>query len=217
MRHLIVLGSVLVFAAACTTIDPDTGARVPNRTGTGAIIGAGAGAILGTLAGGNDRRNAIVGAGIGALSGAAIGSYMDRQEARLRADLRDSGIGIERLSEDEILLRMPADITFDVDRADVKSRFLPTIHNVARTLSEYPSTYVDVIGHADATGADDYNQDLSERRAFAVGSVLINDGVRRERLVARGRGEMEPIASNATPDGRAQNRRVEIRLKAVRA
>jgi outer membrane protein OmpA-like peptidoglycan-associated protein len=217
MRRSIVLGSVLVFAAACTTIDPDTGERVPNRTGTGAIIGAGVGAALGALAGGDDRRNAIIGAGIGALSGAAIGNYMDRQEARLRTQLQNSGIGITRVSEDEILLNMPADITFDVDRADVKSRFVPTLRNVAGTLSEFPSTYVDVIGHADSTGADAYNQDLSERRAFAVGSVLINDGVRRERLVARGLGETAPVASNATPDGRAQNRRVEIRLKAVRA
>jgi outer membrane protein OmpA-like peptidoglycan-associated protein len=217
MRRSIVLGSVLVFAAACTTIDPDTGERVPNRTGTGAIIGAGVGAALGALAGGDDRRNAIIGAGIGALSGAAIGNYMDRQEARLRTQLQNSGIGITRVSEDEILLNMPADITFDVDRADVKSRFVPTLRNVAGTLSEFPSTYVDVIGHADSTGADAYNQDLSERRAFAVGSVLINDGVRRERLIARGLGETAPVASNATPDGRAQNRRVEIRLKAVRA
>jgi outer membrane protein OmpA-like peptidoglycan-associated protein len=217
MRRSIVLGSVLVFAAACTTTDPYTGEQVPNRTGTGAIIGAGVGAALGALAGGDDRRNAIIGAGIGALSGAAIGNYMDRQEARLRTQLQNSGIGITRVSEDEILLNMPADITFDVDRADVKSRFLPTLRNVAGTLSEFPSTYVDVIGHADSSGADAYNQDLSERRAFAVGSVLINDGVRRERLIARGLGETAPVASNATPDGRAQNRRVEIRLKAVRA
>ncbi|MGE0828483.1 MAG: OmpA family protein [Hyphomonadaceae bacterium] len=217
MRAFIVLASVAAFAAACTTTDPYTGEVRQNRTGTGAIAGAIGGAALGTLAGGDDRRNAIIGAGIGALAGAAVGNYMDRQEARLREDLRNSGVGVTRTAEDEIMLNMPADITFDFDRAEVKSQFLPTIREVAQTLAEYPSTTVDVIGHADSVGTDSYNQELSERRAMAVGSVLINNGVQRPRLLAVGMGESQPIVSNDTPSGRAQNRRVEIRLKAVQS
>jgi outer membrane protein OmpA-like peptidoglycan-associated protein len=217
MSRFAIAAAAAILAAACTTIDPETGERTPNRTGTGAIIGAAGGAAVGALAGGNDRRNAIIGAGIGAIAGAAIGDYMDRQEAELRAQLRDSEVDVRRVSEDEILLDMPADITFDFDRAEVKRRFLPTVRDVARTLRDYPATYVDVVGHADATGPDDYNMELSERRAMAVGAVLLSEGVQRERLVASGMGESAPVASNATAAGRAQNRRVEIRLKAVRA
>ncbi|MBL8548580.1 MAG: OmpA family protein [Hyphomonadaceae bacterium] len=216
MRFIIIAAIAAAILAGCTTYEPTTGERIPNRTGTGAIVGAVGGAGVGTLAGGNDRRNAIVGAGIGAIAGALIGNYMDRQQAALRAQLPPE-VDVRRVSEDELLLDFPADITFDFDRADVKSTFLPTIRSVARTLGEYQSTYVDVVGHADSTGADDYNLQLSERRAMAVGSVLINNGVQRERLVASGRGESDPIADNSTAAGRAENRRVEIRLKAVRA
>ncbi|MGE3249761.1 MAG: OmpA family protein [Hyphomonadaceae bacterium] len=215
MRRFLILAAALVFAAACTTTDPYSGERVRNNTGTGALIGAGAGGALGALAGGDDRRNVLIGAGIGALAGAAIGNYMDRQEAQLRAQLRESDVDVVRQGDD-ILLRLPADVTFDVDRAEVKSQFLPTIRDVARTLAEYPSTIVDVIGHADSTGTDAHNQELSERRAMAVGAVLINNGVQRERLAATGMGETQPIASNATAEGRARNRRVEIRLTPLR-
>jgi len=217
MRGLTIAASVALLAAACTTIEPETGERVPNRTGTGAIVSAVGGAAVGTLAGGSDRRNAIIGAGIGALAGALIGNYMDRQEAQLRAQLRQSDVSVTRTAEDELVLSFPADITFDFDKADVKSRFVPIMRDVAHTLHEYPATYVDVTGHADSTGTDAYNQELSERRAMAVGSVLINNGVARERLVASGQGETQPIADNATAEGRARNRRVEIKLKAVRA
>ncbi|MBI1185739.1 MAG: OmpA family protein [Alphaproteobacteria bacterium] len=217
MRSILFVSAAALVAASCTTTDPYTGDRVRNNTGTGVLVGAGTGAALGTLAGGSDSRNAVIGAIIGGIAGGAIGGYMDRQEAQLRAQLRESQIEVQRTAQDEILLRMPASITFDFDQAVVKSQFVPTLADVARTLRDYPSTTVDVIGHADSTGADDYNQELSENRAFAVGSVLINNGVQRERLVARGMGETQPIASNATAQGREQNRRVEIRLKAVQA
>lgn len=206
--------AALLVLAGCTTVDPYTSERTPNRTGTGAIVGAIGGAALGTLAGGDDRRNALIGAGIGALGGAAIGHYMDQQEQNLRQRLAGSNVGVTRVSQSQILLNFPADITFDFNRAEVQGQFVPTLTNVAGVLRDYPQTTVDVYGHADSVGTDAYNDDLSARRAMAVSQVLIGGGVIRERLVANGMGERYPVASNDTPDGRARNRRVEVRISA---
>lgn len=215
MKTKIIAGLMAaLMAAGCVTVDPVTGERDPNRAATGAIIGAVGGAALGTLAGGNDRRNALIGAGVGALAGAAIGDYMDDQEQTLRARLAGTGVGVTRVSESQILLNFPADLTFDFDRADVKGQFVPTIQNVGGILSRYQQTTIDVVGHADSVGADAYNQQLSERRAFAVSSVLLNAGVIRQRLVAQGAGESRPIADNGSPAGRARNRRVEVYISA---
>lgn len=203
-----------VLLIGCTNVDPVTGERTTNRTGTGAIVGAIAGAAAGTLAGGNDRRNAMIGAGIGALAGAGIGYYMDQQERNLRERLAGSGVGVTRVSQDRILLNFPADLTFDFDRDSVKSQFLPTLSNVAGVLRDYPQTTIDVLGHADSVGSDAYNQDLSERRAMNVSSVLIQSGVIRERVVVTGYGESQPIADNSTDAGRARNRRVEVMISA---
>ena len=109
---------------------------------------------------------------------------------------------------------MPADITFDFNRADVRYEFVPRIRDVARVLARYPRMHVEIIGHADAIGSDDYNMALSERRARSVGDVLMHSGVSYARIGARGMGEWSPVETNATPWGRAQNRRVEIRVKA---
>lgn len=204
----------LALVAGCTTVDPYTGERTPNRTANAAIIGAIGGAAAGTLAGGDDRRNAMVGAGIGAIAGAGVGAYMDAQERKLREQMRNSGVGVTRVG-DEITLNMPSDITFDVDRSDVKPQFASTLASVAQTLREYPSTTVDVAGHADSTGPDAYNQALSQRRADAVAQALISNGVQPVRIVAAGFGEARPIADNNTVAGRAQNRRVEIKLRPV--
>jgi outer membrane protein OmpA-like peptidoglycan-associated protein len=216
MNRALLAGALALGMAACTTVDPNTGQVVRNNTGTGAIAGAIGGAAIGSLAGGDDRRNAIIGAGVGALAGAAVGNYMDRQQAALRAQLPPD-VGVTRTAEDEILLNLPSDITFDFNRADVKSQFIGTLQQVAGTLAQYPSTTVDVIGHADSVGSDAYNQELSERRAMNVASVMISNGVQRQRVAAYGYGETAPIADNSTPDGRARNRRVEIRLKALQS
>jgi outer membrane protein OmpA-like peptidoglycan-associated protein len=200
---------------ACTTVDPYTGQQVPNRTANAAIIGAIGGAAAGTLAGGDDRRNAMIGAGIGAIAGAGVGAYMDAQQRKLSEQLRNTGVGVARTAENEITLNMPSDITFDVDRSDVKPQFQQTLYNVAQTLREYESTTVDVAGHADSTGTDEYNMALSQRRADSVARVLTSNGVNPVRVVAVGFGESRPIASNDTVAGRAQNRRVEIKLRSV--
>lgn len=214
MIRKFLIGLAAVVIAGCTNVDPVTGERTANRTGTGAILGALGGAAAGTLAGGNDRRNALIGAGIGALAGAAIGNYMDRQEQNLRERLAGSGVGVTRVNQSQILLNFPADLTFDYDRDAVKSQFVPTLSQVGAVLSEYPQTTVDVYGHADSTGSDSYNQGLSERRAMNVASVLAQSGVIRERLLITGFGESRPIADNSTDYGRAQNRRVEIYISA---
>ncbi|MBN9072409.1 MAG: OmpA family protein [Rhizobiales bacterium] len=197
--------------AACTT-DPYTGQQKVSNAAGGAAIGAGLGALAGVaLGGGNDRRNALLGAGIGLLAGGAIGSYMDQQEEELRAQLRGTGVSVTR-NGDEIILNMPSNITFATDQDAVKSGFFPTLNSVALVLKKFNKTMVDVYGHTDSTGDDRYNQDLSERRAMSVANYLYGQGVDGRRFYVKGFGEEEPIASNATAEGRAQNRRVEIQL-----
>lgn len=216
MRRVLILvsGAALVLAG-CTTTDPQTGQVVRNNTATNAIIGAAAGAVLG-YASNNDskqaRKNAMLGAGIGALAGAGIGMYMDKQQAELRRKLAGTGVEVSRQG-DNIVLNMPSDISFGVDRDSVESRFYPVLSDVARTLRDYPSTYIDVVGHADSSGQDGYNQALSERRAASVADYLVSQGIQRERLAVSGRGETQPIADNGTPEGRSRNRRVEVILR----
>ncbi len=203
-----------LFVVGCTTIDPVTGERETNRTGTGAIIGAVVGAGLGTMAGGDDRRNAMIGAGIGALAGAGIGNYMDRTYLNLRERLAGTGVGVTRVNQQQILLNFPADLTFDFDRDAVKGQFVPTLSQVGAILRDYNQTTVDVYGHADSVGAEAYNLNLSERRAMNVASIMMQGGVIRQRLIVQGFGEDRPVASNATDDGRARNRRVEVYISA---
>ncbi|MGE0047148.1 MAG: OmpA family protein, partial [Hyphomonadaceae bacterium] len=137
---------------------------------------------------------------------------MDAAEQSLRREMAPAGVSVERAAPNEIVVRMPSDITFDFNRADIRYEFYPRVRELARILNSHPSMYVAIIGHADAIGSDAYNQRLSERRAYSVGNALLDEGVRRRRIDARGMGESQPIASNYTDWGRAQNRRVEIRV-----
>lgn len=206
--------AALMLVVGCTTVDPVTGEREPNRTANGAILGAIVGAAAGTLAGGDDRRNAMIGAGIGALGGAAIGNYMDRTYQNLRERLAGTGVGVERVSQSRIRLIFPADLTFDFNRDSVKSQFIGTLRDTGSVLRTYDQTTVDVIGHADSVGDDAYNLNLSQRRADNVASILQSGGVQSIRILKEGHGEREPIASNETDSGRAQNRRVEVFISA---
>ena len=203
--------AAIVLVTGCTTVDPVTGERTTNRTATGAIIGAVVGAGAGTLAGGDDRRNALIGAGVGALAGAAIGNYMDRTYQNLRQRLAGTGVGVERVSQEQIRLVFPADLTFDLDRDNVKNQFVPTLRDTGNVLREYDQTLVDVYGHADCTGGEDYNLDLSQRRANNVADVLMSGGVIRQRLITQGYGESRPRTS---PCSAAANRRVEVYISA---
>ena len=199
------------FVAACTT-DPYTGEQKLSNTAGGAAIGAGLGALAGVaLGGGNDRRNALIGAGVGALAGGAIGATMDQQEADLRRQLQGTGVSVTRTG-DRIILNMPSDITFNVDQDAIMPGFYPVLNSVVLVLQRYRNTLVDVAGHTDSTGSDSYNYGLSQRRALAVANYLAAQGVDGRRFAVNGFGESQPIASNATEAGRAQNRRVEIYL-----
>ena len=199
---------------ACVT-DPNTGEQRISRTGGTAAAGAGAGALLGALLGGrNNRAEVLIGTGIGALAGVAVGSYMDKQERELRQRTANTGIEVERQG-DEINLKMPSGLTFDFNSATVKPELRPALDQVAQTLNAYPSTFIDVSGHTDSIGTDAVNQRLSEQRAAAVADYLSYQGINRARVATRGYGKQFPIASNDTDAGRAENRRVEIKLSPV--
>ena len=203
---------------ACTSLDPYTGEEGISNTAGGALLGAGGGAVVGGIIGaatGNDSRvAALIGAGVGGLTGAAIGSYMDQQEAELRAQLQGTGVSVTRVGQ-QLILNMPANITFAVDSANVQPTFTETLVSVGLVIRKFNKTVVDVYGHTDSSGSDDYNKELSQRRAVAVATVLSSQGVDQRRFFIQGRGETDPIASNATESGRAQNRRVEIQLSPI--
>jgi len=180
----------------------------------GAAIGAAAGAVLGAISGGDRLKRAAIGAGVGALSGAAVGSYMDRQEARLREQLRGSGVSVTRQGDD-IVLNMPGNITFDVDSSALMPRFFAVLNSVALVTLEFDRTVLIVDGHTDSTGSAAYNQSLSERRADTVAQYLVAQGVAPVRIAAYGYGQNYPVATNETAAGRAQNRRVELTLSPI--
>ncbi len=200
-----VIGAAALSLTACQTVQNN-----PN-TATGATLGALAGAGLGLLVGGDDRRNALVGAGIGLLAGAAVGSYLDQQQRELEQDLQGTGATITNTG-DALLVNLPAGVTFDVDSAAIRPEFFQPLSNVAQTMNEYPESYIDVIGHTDSTGSTAYNQGLSERRAGAVGNYFVSQRVLQQRIVTYGFGETQPIANNNTESGRQANRRVEIKI-----
>lgn len=212
-RTMIVLTCSSFLLAACTTQDPYTGEQKTSKATYGAAIGAVAGALGGALIGrGGANRNAILlGAGVGALAGGAAGNYMDRQESELTQQLRSTGVSVTRVGND-IILNMPGNITFATDSSDINSRFYDVLNSVAIVLKKYDKTLIDVTGHTDSTGSNQYNLELSQRRASSVASYLIGQGTDSRRFLIQGAGESQPIADNNTAAGREQNRRVEIRL-----
>jgi len=211
MRKALIIGAAALIAVGCTT-NPYTGERRASRAVTsgagGAAAGAAAGAIVGAIAG-SPGRGAAIGAGIGAATGVGIGVYQDRQQEKLRQRLANTGVSVTRQG-DNIYLNMPSDITFAVNQSDINPGFYETLNSVAIVLQEFDATTVSVYGHADATGAEDYNLRLSQRRAQSVSSYLAGQGVAPARLQAIGFGETRPVAPNDTEAGRAANRRVEI-------
>ena len=201
-------------ASACTTIDPYTREEQTSHAQKQAIYGAAAGAVAGLITGDSSmerKKRALVGAGIGALAGAGVGTYMDRQEAELRKELERTGVSVHR-NGDQITLNMPGNITFATDSADLNAAFFDVLNSVGKVVNEFGQTVIEVAGHTDSTGGDQYNQQLSERRANAVAAYLKTRSVRSDRIIAVGAGETHPVASNDTPDGRQLNRRVELTL-----
>jgi outer membrane protein OmpA-like peptidoglycan-associated protein len=201
--------------AGCASIEQTATSPEREKTRKGAGYGAAAGAVVGLLtAGNNPFKSAMIGAAAGALVGGSVGYYQDKQEAKLRQQLAGSGVDVVRQG-DNITLDMPGNVTFAHDSASLNTEFNSVLNKVAETLREYDKTVIEVAGHTDSTGSDQYNQQLSERRASSVAQYLSAQGVPSARMVTVGAGEAHPVASNDTPDGRAQNRRVEITIVPV--
>lgn len=216
LKSSVLIGATgLIFLSSCTDINTPTDNK-SQRTGEGAAIGAVTGAALGTIIAGNNgndkAKGAVTGAVVGGVVGGLIGNSLDKQAAELQTQISNDRIIIIR-EGDKLIVRMPDDILFDVDSTQVKKPLRADLRVLARSLNNYPDTTVVVTGHTDNTGSAEYNQNLSLRRAQAVTSILTNNGVNANRLRARGRGESDPIATNQTPEGRAQNRRVEIVIR----
>jgi len=213
---LLVVSGALV-ASGCQTTDAYTGEKKVNNASKGAGIGAAAGAVIGALSGDNAkerRERALIGAGVGALTGAGVGAYMDKQEAKLRAQLQGTGVSVTRNGND-LVLNMPGNITFKTASADLNANFFKVLDSVSLVLKEYDKTLIDVEGHTDSDGSAEYNQQLSLNRANSVGSYLQSHGVNNQRIVTLGAGETRPIASNDTAAGKQQNRRVELKLQPI--
>jgi outer membrane protein OmpA-like peptidoglycan-associated protein len=218
--HKRILSSVAAAAllsttAACVT-NPETGERELSTKGAiGGLVGAVAGYFGGDIIGGRrDRTAKAIGAGVGVLAGAAIGTYMDKQEAELRRKTQGTGVVVER-EGDELLLTMPSGITFPVNSAQIQPQFYSVLDQVAQTLATYPSTLIDVYGHTDPTGGDRINVPLSQNRAQSVANYLTQRGVDRARIATQGFGSSQGIADNGTESGRQQNRRVELRVTPI--
>ncbi|HSC94483.1 MAG TPA: OmpA family protein [Burkholderiales bacterium] len=206
-------------AAGCQTTDPYTGETKTTSATYGALIGAGAGAAIGMISGDDAkerRQRALIGAGVGALAGGAVGAYMDKQEDELRRVMRDSGVTVTRKGDD-VILNMPGNVTFRTDSADLNAQFYKVLDGVALVAKKYDKTIIEVAGHTDSTGTAEYNRQLSQRRATSVADYLTSRGVAQARMMTAAGGEDHPIASNATEQGRAANRRVEVTLAPLTA
>ncbi len=211
MKKLLVatLAGSMALAGCSST---GTGVNDVNKGVLGALGGALSGAAISKATGGEKTgRDAALGAALGG----AVGLYMERQEAKLKQQTVGTGIEVTRdPNTNNIRLVMPESITFDVGQSQIRPAFYGTLNQVASTLNEYGETTVTVNGYASAEGDYDFNQRLSQARADAVASYLAQSGVSRARIQSIGRGIQNPVASNATPEGRAQNRRVELTINA---
>ncbi|HET7437487.1 MAG TPA: OmpA family protein [Thermoanaerobaculia bacterium] len=210
IRKSFVLLLISAFIVACASTNDDPNKKTKRGAAIGAVAGAVAGAVIGNQSG-NNRTGAAVGAAAGAAIGAAVGHRMDKQEQELR---QIPGVEVSRPSEGEISVRLTSDILFDVNSSDLRSESRTTLRELAQNFAQYPQNLIDVEGHTDSTGAEDYNQRLSERRAGSVADYLIDQGVPSRSITVYGYGEMRPKSSNDSPEGRQLNRRVEIHIRA---
>lgn len=213
-RAVCVLVATATALIGCTTLDPYTRDEKTSNAAKGAMIGAAAGAVVGLISGDDAverRQRALVLAGVGALAGGSVGYYMDRQEAKLRAELDGTGVSVTRIGEN-ITLNMPGNITFATDSSSLNGNFYAVLDSVGKVVTEYNQTVIEVAGHTDSRGAESYNQSLSERRANSVAQYLQSRQIMPERMITVGMGELRPVADNSTASGQQANRRVELTL-----
>ena len=210
----LVLTSALLSATiltGCATDDPN------RRAKAGAAIGAVIGGVAGNQS--SSKNGKYVGAFVGALTSAAVGNYMDKQqrklEAQLAAERRNNQVAITRIDAETLRLDVRSEASFDINSDAIKDNFRTSLDTMAEIIGEYDQTAVHVIGHTDSTGTQSYNQQLSEKRATSVTRYLSRNGVTRTRMRFSGRGENQPLDTNATSSGRSRNRRVEIYLKTI--
>ena len=207
-------GSALLILSGCVTPESAANSKPGDNTTAGTIMGGLIGAIAGMemSSKGDRKKGAIVGAIVGAAAGNAIGQSLDEQAADLRRDLNNNQVNVTNTGS-ELIVTMPQDILFALDSAAVRSDLRRDLGVVAGNLQAYPNSTISIEGHTDNTGTANYNRILSQRRANSVADILVNNGVPPARLYAVGRGENEPVASNLSATGRAQNRRVEIVIR----
>ncbi|MGB1557867.1 MAG: OmpA family protein [Oceanococcaceae bacterium] len=218
MKALPVPAKNLLLATAMSGLLLGCAADDPNRRAkTGAAVGALIGAVAGHQVDGDKGR--YIGAVVGAIAGGAVGNYMDKQQAELERELAAEAarkeLNITRLAGDALKIGIASDQSFDINSASIRPDAQTTYAKIADVLKDYDKTVIHVVGHTDSTGSDAYNQGLSERRAASVANLLRSNGVLADRVLTEGRGEREPIASNADANGRTRNRRVDVVIKAV--
>ena len=213
--RLTLAAAAVALAAGCASQNPYDGQpRDTNKTaiygGLGALAGAAVGAATSSS---KDRgKGALIGAAVGGAAGAGYGYYADKQEAELRRSMQGTGVEVQRQG-DNIQLIMPGNITFATDSAEIASSFYGPLNNLASSFRQYNQNSIEIVGHTDSTGSRAHNMSLSQRRAQSVADYLRAQGVDASRLSTYGAGPDRPVATNATADGRAQNRRVEVTLR----
>jgi outer membrane protein OmpA-like peptidoglycan-associated protein len=189
------------------------------KTGQGAVYGTAGGAAAGAVLGqviAHDTKGTLIGAAIGAaiggLGGAGVGKMMDNQERDMRAALASSEAAAVSREGNLLAVTFKGDVTFDTNSVVVRPGLYSELDRVARVMNQYPNTLIRVEGHTDSKGSNEYNMDLSNRRANAVRNLLVQRGIAGSRIEVVGFGETMPVASNTTEAGRQKNRRVEIKI-----
>lgn len=206
-KHVACVSVAGLLLAGCATPQQSNTAV---GTGAGAAIGAGIGALIG------HGRGAAIGAGLGAVAGGVVGyNWKVVKDDVQQSGASSLGIDVVEMPDGSLKVNIPSNVSFDTDRADLKPALLPVLDSVARSLQQHPELRVKSVGHTDSTGAAAHNQTLSENRARSVSNYLVKQGVQAARLTSEGRAATDPVADNATTEGRAQNRRVEVYLYAV--
>lgn len=205
LRRFVFVIMIMILLTDCKTM---------NKTQKGAVIGTAGGAAVGAVIGkaaGNTALGAIVGATVGGVTGAIIGRKMDKQAEEIKKDVPDAKV--ERVGEG-IVVEFNSKILFGFDRSDLTSDATSNLNKLITILNKYPETNIEIQGHTDNVGTEDYNHSLSEKRASSVSSYLKGKSIASSRLTIKGFGETAPKYSNDTESDRAQNRRVDFLITA---
>jgi outer membrane protein OmpA-like peptidoglycan-associated protein len=200
----------LALLSGCSTVNPYTGQEQTSDATIGSAVGALGGAAIGVLAGGG--RGALIGAAVGGATGGLIGNSFDKENSELRQRLVGTGVQVQQNGHD-IQLIMASDVTFSTGQAGIRPDFYPVLDSVSTILRKYNRTSIIITGFTDNVGNAAYNQGLSEQRALSVGDYLGARGVNPNRIFTEGRGKRDPVASNASAEGRSLNRRVVVTLR----